>query len=149
MAGGVSALDTALVRLPAGLLGIVVLAGVSGRLVPWTRALANPRLLAAIAVAAFVGTYLGIWLSQLAIGRARSTAVASTLLATSPIFALPLGRWLNAERLTVALSSGPCSPAQVWPASLWVSLEHICELHSVAVVDRRPGRRRGPAWSVG
>ncbi len=100
MAGGVSALDTALVRLPAGLLGIVVLAGASGRLVPWTRSLARPRLLASIAVAAFVGTYLGIWLSQLAIGRSSSTAVASTLLATSPIFALPLGRWLNAERLT-------------------------------------------------
>lgn len=100
MAEGVSALDTALVRLPAGLLGIVVLAGASGRLVPWTRVLARPRLLGAIAVAAFVGTYLGIWLSQLAIGRSSSTAVASTLLATSPIFALPLGRWLNAERLT-------------------------------------------------
>jgi len=100
MGEGVSALDAALVRLPAGLLGIVVLAGASGRLVPWTRKLVRPRLLASIAFAAFVGTYLGIWLSQLAIGRSSSTAVASTLLATSPIFALPLGRWLNAERLT-------------------------------------------------
>jgi drug/metabolite transporter (DMT)-like permease len=100
MAGGVSALDTALVRLPAGLLGMVIVAGVSGRLVPWARSLARPRLLASIAVAALVGTYLGIWLAQLAIGRSSSTAVASTLLATSPIFALPLGRWLNAERLT-------------------------------------------------
>ncbi len=100
MAGGVSALDTALVRLPAGLLGIVVLAGVSGRLGPWTRSLARPRLIASIVIAALVGTYLGIWLSQIAIGRARSTAVAATLLATSPIFALPLGRWLEGELFT-------------------------------------------------
>jgi drug/metabolite transporter (DMT)-like permease len=100
MDGGVSPLDTALVRVPAALAGIVILAGATGRLVPWTRSLARPRLLAAIAGAAFVGTYLGIWLAQLAIGRASSTAVASTLLATSPIFALPLGRWLNAERIT-------------------------------------------------
>jgi drug/metabolite transporter (DMT)-like permease len=100
MAGGISALDTAIVRLSAGVLGIVVIAALSRRLVPWSRAIAKPRLFAAIAGSAMVGTYAGIWLSQLAIGRARSTAVAATLLATSPIFALPLGRWLNAERLT-------------------------------------------------
>jgi drug/metabolite transporter (DMT)-like permease len=101
MASGVSPLDTALVRLPAALAGIVVLAGATGRLLPWARSLARPRLLAAISGAALVGTYLGIWLAQVAIGRSRSTAVASTLLATSPIFALPLGRWLEGERVTL------------------------------------------------
>lgn len=101
MASGVSPLDTALVRLPAALIGIVVLAGATGRLLPWARSLARPRLLAAISGAALVGTYLGIWLAQVAIGRSRSTAVASTLLATSPIFALPLGRWLEGERVTL------------------------------------------------
>jgi len=106
MADGVSPLDTALVRVPAALAGIVLLAGATGRLVPWARSLARPRLLAAISGAAFVGTYLGIWLAQLAIGRSRSTAVASTLLATSPIFALPLGRWLNAERITLRALGG-------------------------------------------
>ena len=113
MTAGASPLDTVLVRLPAALAGIVILAGVSGRLAAWTRPLARPRLLAAIAGAAFVGTYLGIWLAQLAIGKASSTAVASTLLATSPIFALPLGRWLDGERITRAPSLEPCSPAQV------------------------------------
>jgi drug/metabolite transporter (DMT)-like permease len=106
MAGGLSALDAALVRLPAGLLGIVVLAAVTGRLGPWTRSIARPRLLAAIGAAAFVGTYLGIWLSQVAIGRARSTAVAATLLATSPLFALPLGRWLEREPVSARAAAG-------------------------------------------
>ena len=100
MANGVSALDTALVRLPAGLLGIVVLAGASAASSPGhARSLApacsapspSPRSSARTSAS-------GSRSSQS--GASRSTAVASTLLATSPIFALPLGRWLNAERLT-------------------------------------------------
>jgi drug/metabolite transporter (DMT)-like permease len=100
MAEGVSALDSAMVRLTAGVVGIVILAAVSGRLVGYARALRRPRVMAAVAGSAAIGTYLGIWLSQFAIGHAQSTAVASTLLATSPIFALPLGKWLNADRIT-------------------------------------------------
>jgi drug/metabolite transporter (DMT)-like permease len=100
MEAGATPLETALVRVPAALLGMIALTAAAGRLLPYARSLARPRLLGAIALAAFVGTYLGIWLAQLAIGRSSSTAVASTLLATSPIFALPLGRWLEGERIT-------------------------------------------------
>jgi drug/metabolite transporter (DMT)-like permease len=100
MAGNVSALDASLVRLAGGLVGIVLIVGSSGGLQSTARALRTPRTLAAIAGASVVGTYLGIWLSQYAIGHATSTAVASTLMATSPIFALPLGRWLNGDRIT-------------------------------------------------
>jgi hypothetical protein len=106
MASGVGALDTALVRLFAGVTAMVVLAGAGGRLVPWARAIGRPRLAGAIAGAAFIGTYGGIWLAQIAIGRARSTAVAATLLATSPIFALPLGRWLDRERVSARALGG-------------------------------------------
>ena len=100
MAEGVTALDAALVRLPAGVVGIVILAALSRRLVGYARALRRPRVMGAVAGSAAVGTYLGIWLSQFAIGHSSSTAIASTLLATSPIFALPLGKWLNADRIT-------------------------------------------------
>ena len=106
MRSGATALDTALVRLPAGLAGIVILAGLTGRLAGWTRPLARPRLLGSIAGAAFVGTYLGLWLAQLGIGEASSAAVASTLLATSPLFALPLGWWLNGERISPRALAG-------------------------------------------
>jgi len=106
MATGVSPLDTALIRVLAGLGGMIVITGVLGRLGAWGRVLARPRLLGSIAGAAFVGTYCGMWLSQIAINQASSTAVASTLLATSPIFALPLGRWLNAERITARALGG-------------------------------------------
>lgn len=106
MAGGTSALDAAIVRLLAGVVAMLTLATATGALVPWTRTLARPRLLGAIGGSAFVGTYVGIWLSQVAIGRASSTAVASTLLATSPIFALPIGRWFESERITARALGG-------------------------------------------
>jgi drug/metabolite transporter (DMT)-like permease len=106
MAEGVTALDAALVRLPAGVVGILILAAVSRRLVGYTRSLRRPGVMRAVAGSAAIGTYLGIWLSQFAIGHARSTAVASTLLATSPIFALPLGKWLNADRITPRALAG-------------------------------------------
>ncbi len=106
MAEGVTALDAALVRLPAGVMGILIIAALSRRLVGYTRSLRRPGVMAAVAGSAAIGTYLGIWLSQFAIGHAQSTAVASTLLATSPIFALPLGKWLNADRITPRALAG-------------------------------------------
>jgi drug/metabolite transporter (DMT)-like permease len=106
MNAGTSSLDTALVRLLAGVAAMILVAGLTGRLAPWSRTLARPRLLGAIAGSAFVGTFVGMWLSQVAIGRSRSTAIAATLLATSPIFALPLGHWLAAERITARAVGG-------------------------------------------
>jgi drug/metabolite transporter (DMT)-like permease len=106
MAGGVDALDASLVRLVFGLLGLLVVGVASRSVVPWARELARPRLAASIAASAALGSYLGIWLSQLAIARAASIGIASTLLATSPLFALPLGRWLNAEKITVRATLG-------------------------------------------
>lgn len=106
MSVGVGAFDAAVTRLWSGLLAMIVLAALAGGLVPWARALARPRVIGAVGGSAFIGTYMGIWLSQVAIGQARSTAVAATLLATSPIFALPLGRWLNAERVTARALGG-------------------------------------------
>lgn len=106
MSAGVSALDAALVRLSAGIAVLLLLSIARRQIVSYARALAPPRVLLAIAGTATVGTYAGIWLSQYAIGHANSTAIASTLLATSPIFALPLGRWLNAEPITSRAVAG-------------------------------------------
>jgi drug/metabolite transporter (DMT)-like permease len=106
MSGGISPLDASLIRLPGGLVGIVVLAASTGGLGTTVQALRRPRLFASIAGASVIGTYFGIWLSQIAISRATSTAIASTLLATSPVFALPLGYFLNRERITFRALTG-------------------------------------------
>lgn len=52
------------------------------------------QALAAIAVAALLGTYLGIWLQQTALKFA-PVGIAQTLTATSPLFILPIGAALG------------------------------------------------------
>ncbi len=49
----------------------------------------SKQLLLAILLAAFASTYLGIWLQQTAL-KFSATGIAQTLLATSPLFVLPL-----------------------------------------------------------
>jgi drug/metabolite transporter (DMT)-like permease len=51
-----------------------------------------------VAIAAFLGTYLGIWLQQTALKYA-PTGIAQSLLATSPIFVLPMSALLG-ERIS-------------------------------------------------
>ena len=67
----------------------------------------RPRgVLPRLAVASLLGTVCGLWLSQLAVAKARSTGIASTLLATSPLFALPLAHVAKAERLNLRSAFG-------------------------------------------
>ncbi|MDJ0774420.1 MAG: DMT family transporter [Mastigocoleus sp. MO_167.B18] len=49
----------------------------------------SPRILAIVFFAVFCGTYLGIWLQQVAI-KFTAVGIASTLLQTSPIFIIPI-----------------------------------------------------------
>lgn len=49
----------------------------------------SPRLLLGIVVAAFGGTFLGIWLQQTAV-KYTLVGIAQTLSATSPLFAIPI-----------------------------------------------------------
>ena len=51
-------------------------------------------MLLAIATASFFATYLGIWLQQIALKYA-VTGVAQALLATSPLFVLPMAALLG------------------------------------------------------
>ncbi|MBF2066140.1 MAG: DMT family transporter [Calothrix sp. C42_A2020_038] len=62
------------------------------------------RIIGAICFAAFCGTYLGIWLQQTAIKLA-PVGIASTLLQTSPIFALPLALGMG-ERISMRATAG-------------------------------------------
>lgn len=100
MQAGFEPLAAAVGRIAVGAVGLVVVASVTGHVRPWGAALARDRAWLAVTGASLIGTYGGIWLSQLALAHARSTGVASTLLATSPVFALPLAHALGAEKMT-------------------------------------------------
>jgi drug/metabolite transporter (DMT)-like permease len=57
------------------------------------------RLLGTIALTAFVSTYLGIWLQQTSLKFA-PTGIAQTLLATSPLFVLPIAAAIG-EKISI------------------------------------------------
>lgn len=62
-------------------------------------ALKNPKFLGVVAVAAFFGTYLGIWLQQIAL-KYTAAGIAQALLATSPLFVLPMAALLG-DRISI------------------------------------------------
>jgi drug/metabolite transporter (DMT)-like permease len=99
MREGLDPLFVSAARLLVGGLALVATAAVRGRLRAVGGELGRDRTLLRVAGASFLGSYAGIWLSQVAIQETPSTGVATTLLATSPVFALPIAHWLGDERI--------------------------------------------------
>ncbi len=92
----VSPLWAALLRLSAGVL-ILLLWGLFSQFKNQTMLYSDwrsARLILALIFAAFCGTYLGIWLQQIAL-KFTVAGIASTLLQTSPVFIIPIGIWLG------------------------------------------------------
>lgn len=93
----VSPLESAVIRLAAGvalLLGILL--AQRAPLLAWSKEPGARRLWIMVALVSVFGTYFAIWLQQVSF-KLTATAVAQTLLATSPIFSLPIG-WLLGEK---------------------------------------------------
>ena len=108
----VDPLWSTLLRLSAGLVCI-------GGLLLWRRqeqSFTRPswRLLGGVAIAAFFGTYLAIWLQQIAL-KYSPAGIAQSLLATSPIMVLPMALVIG-ERITLRAVCG----AIVALAGIWL-----------------------------
>ena len=95
---GAPAREATSVRLLSGSAGLVVLGVVAGRARPWARSLAAPGVLPRLALAAFFGTFLGIWLNQAGITWADSTGVATVLNSLAPVWLIPLSAVFLGER---------------------------------------------------
>jgi drug/metabolite transporter (DMT)-like permease len=86
---GMSSLGSTLLRISAGTLSALIL------IIFWREGGGKPaivwsvRLIGIIILTAFISTYLGIWLQQTSLKFA-PVGVAQTLLATSPLFVLPI-----------------------------------------------------------
>ena len=92
----VDPLWSSLLRLSAGLVCIGGL--LLWRVNPLSRPVISGRLLGGVAIAAFFGTYLAIWLQQIAL-KYSPAGIAQSLLATSPIMVLPMALVIG-ERIT-------------------------------------------------
>ncbi|MBT9313634.1 DMT family transporter [Leptothoe kymatousa] len=114
----VDPLWSSLLRLSAGLVCI-------GGLLLWRRQTVAPngirfssRLLGGVAIAAFFGTYLAIWLQQIALKHSPA-GIAQSLLATSPIMVLPMALIIG-ERVTPRAICG----AVVALLGIWLLFSH-------------------------
>lgn len=103
---GLDPLAAAAGRIVIGGVGLYAIGLVTRDAIPWTRALVKGRTFLRITLGAIVGTYAGIWLAQTALLRSSSTGVTTTLLATSPVFALPIAHVLGMEKMTARAAVG-------------------------------------------
>jgi drug/metabolite transporter (DMT)-like permease len=94
----VDPLWSSLLRLVGGLLLIASLLAGQGQLWPQLKPLGSARILLLVGLAASLGTYLGIYLQQIAL-KYSPTGVAQALTATSPLFILPMAALLG-DRVT-------------------------------------------------
>ncbi|NJL47372.1 MAG: DMT family transporter [Leptolyngbyaceae cyanobacterium SM2_5_2] len=90
----VDPLWSSLLRLGGGLVIIVGILGWQGRGVEQASPLRSTRVLGIVALTAFLGTYLAIYLQQTALKYAEA-GVAQALTSTSPLFVLPLAAMLG------------------------------------------------------
>jgi drug/metabolite transporter (DMT)-like permease len=115
----VDPLWSTLLRLSSGLAFMGVLAVIqphrSGEHLSLS-ALKRPSLLGGVALAAFFGTYLGIWLQQIAL-KYTAAGIAQALLATSPLFVLPMAAVLG-DRISLRSTLG----AAIALGGVWILL---------------------------
>jgi drug/metabolite transporter (DMT)-like permease len=96
----ISALQSAILRLVAG--AVVLYIWIKYKKQPLGEWRKNPRpwrIWSMILLVSFVGTYVCIWLQQLAVQHSPA-GIAQTLLATSPLFILPIAA-IRGEKLTL------------------------------------------------
>jgi drug/metabolite transporter (DMT)-like permease len=60
----------------------------------WFASFQTPKRWAGLSLAAFMGTFLGIWLQQISLKYA-AAGISQTLSSTSPLFVLPVAAWLG------------------------------------------------------
>ncbi|MDA0269174.1 MAG: DMT family transporter [Cyanobacteria bacterium] len=90
----VDPLWSSLIRIGSGLGVLVILLAGRGQLQDPVKSLRIPGILPVLTLTAFLGTYLAIWLQQVAFKQSPA-GIAQSLLATSPLFVLPIAAMLG------------------------------------------------------
>ncbi|MGF1459036.1 MAG: DMT family transporter [Leptolyngbyaceae cyanobacterium] len=87
-----------LIRIAAGGMILLILISRQGDVRAQITQLQSRQLWPMLVLAAFLGTYLAIWLQQVAF-KSTPAGIAQALLATSPLVVLPLAAWMG-DRIT-------------------------------------------------
>jgi drug/metabolite transporter (DMT)-like permease len=101
----VSTLCATFIRMLAGTLGMLVVGIATRRLRGWVSPFRDPRLARRFALSVCVITLGGFWLAIVAF-KYTSVAVANSLIATEPVFVLPVAAFFLRERVTPRAAAG-------------------------------------------
>lgn len=96
----VSPMQSNLLRLSAGSVALLIwIAASRVRLGGWLKVERTRRTMMQVVSATFLGTFLGMWLQQVAF-KFSEVGIAQTLSSTSPLFILPIS-WLSGEKISL------------------------------------------------
>jgi len=97
---GVDPLLTTFVRMCAATVGMQVVVSLQGRGLAMRAVVGSARAHRAAWIGVVCGPVLGVWLSMVAASRATSAGVASALMATTPVFLLPVSIWFYQAKVS-------------------------------------------------
>ena len=101
----VSAAQATLIRQVVAVAGLMAWSAVTGTLLSGWRPLRNIRIAFLVLVAGFFGSALGMWFAVAAI-KYTHASVAATLIATSPLFVLPMAAVMLKEKVSLRVAAG-------------------------------------------
>ncbi|NMB88408.1 MAG: DMT family transporter [Chloroflexi bacterium] len=106
LVNGFPALSGVMMRMLVAMLSFWLLTLLMGQARPTlARTFHSPRALRSVAAGSFIGPFLGVWLSLIAV-QASLVGVASTLMALTPILLLPVAHWAFQEKVSLRAVSG-------------------------------------------
>src|SRR5690606_22326984 len=103
---GVTPLLATIVRMGAATLGMQLIVCLQRRPLAMRAVVQNKKALLAAMIGVVCGPVLGVWMSMVGVANAQSTGVASALMATTPIFMLPVAIWFYRARVGLLGISG-------------------------------------------
>ena len=119
LAGDFSALSGTVIRMIVATAVIWLLASIQGQVRSTVQALSDRQARFWIVGGSFIGPFVGVWLSLIAV-RAAPVGIASTLMGLSPILLIPFDRWVLNHSITVRSIAGTVV-ALIGAAILFVS----------------------------
>ncbi len=105
LVGTFSSLSATLIRMMVATAALWILVVIQGQVRPTWQALQDRRARSYIAAGAFIGPFVGVWLSLIAV-RSAPVGIASTLMSLSPIILIPFDHWLFNESITLRTITG-------------------------------------------
>jgi drug/metabolite transporter (DMT)-like permease len=99
LAGGFPPLSAVIIRILVAMIVVWLEAIIRGQIGATVNMAKNPYVLKYVTMGSIVGPFIGVWLSMIAVQQIR-VGIASTLMALTPIFVLPLSRLFFKENIS-------------------------------------------------